>query len=101
MMRKRFSIACAPSPNVVRRTAREAAGEVVLGFALRDTPTATMGRVTIARMIGMGREIDTKDLQAMLEALAAAPNIGKKMVEDAVVEWIGQMSNQMLETCEK
>lgn len=88
MTRQRFSIACAPAPNVVRRTAREVAGEVVLGFALKDTPTATMGRVTIARMIGMGRNVDVTDLQAMLEAMAAAPNIGQQLVEDAVCGYL-------------
>lgn len=88
MSKQRFCIACAPSPNVVRRTAREAAGDVVMGFALRDTPTATMGRVTIARMIGMGRTLDSIDLQAMLDALAAAPNVGQQLVEDAVSAWV-------------
>lgn len=94
MRKQRFSIACAPSPNVVRRIAREAAGEVVLGFALRDTPTATMGRVTIARMIGMGRDVDSADLQAMLEALAASPNVGQKLVEDAVCEWLAGLAER-------
>lgn len=90
MSKQRFCIACAPSPNVVRRTAREAAGEVVMGFALKDTPTATMGRVTIARMIGMGRDIDAKDIHAMLIALASSPAIGQKMVEDAVVDYLAE-----------
>lgn len=96
MSKQRFCIACAPSPNVVRRTAREAAGEVVLGFALKDTPTATMGRVTIARMIGMGRQIDSVDLQAMLEALAAAPNVGQQMVEDAVCAYLAGLRERMV-----
>lgn len=94
MSKQRFCIACAPSPNVVRRTAREAAGDVVIGFALRDTPTATMGRVTIARMIGMGRDVDSADLQAMLEALAASPNIGQKLVEDAVSAWVKERARE-------
>lgn len=97
MMRRRFSIACAPSPNVVRRTAREVAGEVVLGFALKDTPTATMGRVTIARMIGMGRDVDAADLQAMLEAMAAAPNIGQQLVEDAVCGYLVGLKERTVE----
>lgn len=97
MSKQRFCIACAPSPNVVRRTAREAAGEVVLGFAFKDTPTATMGRVTIARMIGMGRQIDSVDLQAMLEALAAAPNVGQQMVEDALCEYLAALRERKVE----
>ena len=94
MSKQRFCIACAPSPNVVRRTAREAAGDVVMGFALRDTPTATMGRVTIARMIGMGRTLDSIDLQAMLDALAAAPNVGQQLVEDAVSAWVKERARE-------
>lgn len=94
MRKQRFCIACAPSPNVVRRTSREVAGEVVLGFALRNTPTATMGRVAIARMIGMGRDVDAADLQAMLEALAASPNIGQKLVEDAACEWLEALAER-------
>lgn len=94
MSKQRFCIACAPSPNVVRRTAREAAGEIVLGFAMRDTPTATMGRVTIARMIGMGRDIDANDIQAMLIALAAAPNVGQQLVEDAVSAWVKERARE-------
>lgn len=97
MMRKRFSIACAPSPTVMRRTAREVAGEVVLGFALKDTPTATMGRVTIARMIGMGRDVDAADLQAMLEAMAAAPNIGQQLVEDALCGYLAGLKERTVE----
>lgn len=91
MMKKRFSIACAPCPNVVRRTSREAAGEAVLGFALRNTPTATMGQVTIARMIGMGRSIDANDIQAMLIALAASPAVGRDLVEEAVAGWLSDL----------
>lgn len=87
MSKQRFTLACATDAGEGERSCR---GDLVMGFALRDTPTRARGMVTVCRMIGMGRRIGWKDIGSMLDALKTDPAIDNMMLLEAVALWLDE-----------
>lgn len=87
MSKQRFTIACATDAGDGTRCCR---GDLVMGFALRDTPTRTRGMVTVCRMIGKGRAIRWTDIGSMLDTLKTDPAIDSMMLLEAVALWLDE-----------
>lgn len=85
-MYNQFSIAIGPTPNIMRRTSREASGDVVLGFAITREPEGPYQDRITCEMLNAGSFFSDATLKACLDALCT--QFGQTNVEHAVRAWI-------------
>lgn len=94
MSKQRFILTCATDAGEGERYCR---GDLVIGFALRDTPGKDKV-ITTYRMIGKGRPLRQKDIGNMLDVLRSDPTIDDAMLLEAVALWLEDQNNRE-ETC--
>lgn len=83
-----FHIAIARHPSVIRRTAREAAGDHVLGFAITRIPEGPRQDRITCEMLHAGSFFTDSTLKACLDALCRS--FGQQNVERAVRAWLDE-----------
>lgn len=90
MSEQRFRLYCTTDAGADERTCR---GDLVMGFALRDTPGKDK-IVTTCRMIGKGRAIKWTDIGNMLDAMRSDPAIDDMMMLEAVALWLDEQKSK-------
>lgn len=83
-----YSIAIAKYPSVIRRTAREASGDIVLGFALTRTPEGPCQDRITCKMLNAGSFFTDSTLKACLDIMCRT--FGHQNIERAVRAWINE-----------
>lgn len=89
-MHPTFSIAIARHPSVIRRTAREASGNIVLGFAIRRTPIDPYSDRITCDMLNAGNLFSDACMKACLDALCQ--QFGRTNIQRAVTSWLTEHS---------
>ena len=87
-MYNQFSVAIGPTPNIMRRTSREASGDVVLGFAITREPDGPYADRITCEMLNAGNFFSDATLKACLDALCG--QFGQTSVERAVRAWLNE-----------
>lgn len=83
-----YNLAIARTPNVIRRTAREVTGDVVLGFALTATPISpTADRIT-CDMVWAGQP-SPATIKSCLDALCR--QFGTDRIAASVRHWLSEV----------
>lgn len=87
-MYQHFTVAIGPTPNIMRRTSREASGDVVLGFAITRQPDGPCQERITCEMLNAGNFFSDATLKACLDSLCG--QFGQTSVERAVRAWINE-----------
>lgn len=90
MSKQRFRLTCATDAGEGERYCR---GDLVIGFAMRDTPGKDKV-ITTYRMIGKGRPLRQKDIGNMLDVLRSDPTIDDGMLLEAVDLWLDEQKSK-------
>ena len=85
-MYQHFTVAIGPTPNVMRRTSKEASGDVVLAFAVTSKPDGPYQNRITCEMLNAGNFFSDATLKACLDALCT--QFGQNSIERAVRAWI-------------
>ena len=85
-MSQHFTVAIGPTPNIMRRTSKEASGDVVLAFAVTSKPEGPYQNRITCEMLNAGNFFSDATLKACLDALCT--QFGQNSIERAVRAWI-------------